>query len=82
VTAMDDEPTAPHRQIPAQCPSCLRPRTSHAEACLLIADQERIHRELAARAHFFRMTQLDRILALGIGAAKRGSIFHYHGDVR
>lgn len=80
----DDEVTAPHRvpARPAQCSTCLRSVMSHAEHCLQVADDERIRRAFAARLHFHRMNKVDRVLALAMGARKRGTTFHFHGDLR
>ncbi len=77
----DDEVTAPHRVPvrPAQCSTCLRSTTSHSEFCIQVADEERIRRAYEARVHFHRMSALDRVLALAIGAQQRGATFHYSG---
>jgi hypothetical protein len=79
----DLEDTRPHRMPvrPKQCSTCLRSLTSHSEFCLQVADEERVRRAFLARVHFFRMKKLDRVLALAVGAAKRGATLHYHGEI-
>jgi hypothetical protein len=79
----DSEDTGPMPVYrPPQCCGCLRPGPDHLPHCLAYGDPERIRREILARDHFGSLTRLQRILALGIGAAQRGATLHWKGDLR
>lgn len=75
----DDEPTRPLRLPP--CPYCLRPVTAHDEHCI-VANERTWHRTFEGRLYFDAMPKRVRILVLGVGAANRGTTFHYTGDFK